>query len=55
MTKNIEKKSPLSASPSGVYSNYCDIPMKGRNKTTPAMRLGLADAILPIDDILYYG
>lgn len=37
-----------------VYSNYCDTPMKGTNRTTPAMRLGLADAVLPIDDILYY-
>lgn len=37
-----------------VYSNYCDTPMQGKNKTTPAMRLGLADAVLPLEDILYY-
>lgn len=37
-----------------VYSNYCDTPMQGKNKSTPAMRLGLADAVLPLEDILYY-
>lgn len=37
-----------------VYHNFCDTPMKGAKKTTPAMRLGLSDAILPLEDILYY-
>jgi transposase-like protein len=37
-----------------VYSNYCDTPLQGDKKSTPAMRLGLADAVLPVEDILYF-
>lgn len=39
-----------------VYSNYCDVPqgVKKAERKTPAMRLGLADAVLDFNDILYY-
>ena len=33
--------------------NYIDTPEKGE-KTTPAMRLGLADAVLDYGDVLYF-
>ncbi len=34
-----------------VYYNYC---ITGNDKNTPAMRLGLAKGIVPIEDIIYY-
>lgn len=39
-----------------VHHNYTDLPMHGKKaeKTTPAMRLGLADAPLDFKDILYF-
>jgi transposase-like protein len=39
-----------------VHHNYTDLPMQGKiaEKKTPAMRLGLADAPLDLNDILYY-
>lgn len=39
-----------------VYSNYCDVPLgvKKDERKTPAMRLGLADAVLDFNDILYF-
>lgn len=39
-----------------VYHNYVDLPSTGKKaeKTTPAQRIGLADAALPVEDILYY-
>jgi hypothetical protein len=39
-----------------VHHNFVDLPMKGKkaDKTTPAMRLGLADAPLDFQDILYF-
>lgn len=36
-----------------VVHNYIDTPDKGE-KTTPAMRLGLADAVLDYGDVLYF-
>jgi transposase-like protein len=34
-----------------VYYNYCKV---GKDKRTPAMRLGLARAPVPIEDVLYF-
>ena len=34
-----------------VYYNYCKV---GEDKKTPAMRLGLAEAPIKPEDILYY-
>jgi len=34
-----------------VYYNYC---LAGKDKQTPAMRLGLAKGVVPLEDIIYY-
>jgi transposase-like protein len=34
-----------------VYYNYC---LAGKNKQTPAMRLGLAKGVVPLENIIYY-
>jgi transposase-like protein len=34
-----------------VYYNYC---LAGKNKQTPAMRIGLAKGVVPLEDIIYY-
>jgi len=34
-----------------VYYNYC---LAGKNKQTPAMRLGLAKGKVPLEDIIYF-
>ena len=36
-----------------VVHNYIDTPEKGE-KTTPAMRLGLANAVLDFGDVIYF-
>jgi transposase-like protein len=34
-----------------VYYNYC---LAGKDKQTPAMRIGLAKGVVPLEDIIYY-
>jgi len=34
-----------------VYYNYC---LVGKDKRTPAMRIGLAKGVVPLEDIIYY-
>jgi len=34
-----------------VYYNYC---LAGKDKQTPAMRVGLAKGVVPLEDIIYY-
>jgi len=34
-----------------VYYNYC---LAGKNKQTPAMRIGLAKGVVPLEDIIYF-
>ena len=34
-----------------VYYNYC---LTGKNKQTPAMRIGLAKGVVPLEDIIYF-
>ncbi|GAV21075.1 hypothetical protein MMIC_P2054 [Mariprofundus micogutta] len=35
-----------------VYYNYC---LAGKDKQTPAMRIGLAKGVVPLEDIIYFG
>ena len=39
-----------------VYHNFADLPQTGKKaeRSTPAMRLGLADAVLDLNDIIYF-